>query len=79
MGAISEGFKRIELGFLVLEVAAKGVNRIITGGGRNQIQLQASNGGNLYATNGEADLLLIDGFDPAKDQIAFTTAIVMNS
>jgi hypothetical protein len=50
-------------------VAASGVDRIITGGGRNQIQLQASNGTNLYATNGEADLLLIDGFDAAKDQL----------
>jgi hypothetical protein len=50
-------------------VAASGVDRIITGGGRNQIQLQASNGGNFYASNGEADLLVIEGFDTSKDQL----------
>jgi len=49
--------------------ATTGVDRIITGGGRNQIQLQASNGGNLYASNGEADLLLIEGFDSSKDEL----------
>ena len=55
--------------FSPLGVAASGVDRIITGGGRNQIQLQASNGGNFYASNGEADLLVIEGFDASKDQL----------
>jgi hypothetical protein len=50
-------------------VSGSGVDRIITGGGRNQIQLQASNGGNSYASNGEADLLVIEGFDASKDQL----------
>ena len=55
--------------FSPLGVSASGVDRIITGGGSNQIQLQASNGGNFYASNGEADLLVIEGFDASKDQL----------
>ena len=46
-----------------------GVDRIITGGGRNQIQLQDINGSNLYANSGEADLLVIEGFDSTRDQL----------
>jgi hypothetical protein len=50
-------------------VEASGFDRIITGGGRNQIQLQATIGANFYAINGEVDLLVIEGFDPNSDQL----------
>jgi hypothetical protein len=50
-------------------VSTSGFDQIITGGGRNQIQIYSSNGGNLYASNGEVDLLVIEGFDASKDQL----------
>ena len=50
-------------------VSPSGFDQIITGGGRNQIQIHASNGDNLYASNGEVDLLVIEGFDTSKDQL----------
>jgi hypothetical protein len=55
--------------FAPLGVGTNGVDRIILGGGSNQIQLQASSGGNLYANSKEADFLVVDGFNALTDQL----------
>jgi len=55
--------------FAPLGVGANGVDRIILGGGSNQIQLQASTGGNLYANGRESDFLIIEDLNVANDQL----------
>jgi hypothetical protein len=50
-------------------LGASGVDRIILGGGSNQIQLQAANGGNLYANSKESDFLIVEGFNVLTDQL----------
>ena len=55
--------------FAPLGVGATGLDRIILGGGKNQIQLQAPSGTNLYANNKESDLLVVEDFNVLTDQL----------
>jgi len=52
-----------------LGVGATGVDRIILGGGKNQIQLQASSGANLYTNSKESDFLVVEDFNALTDQL----------
>jgi FK506-binding protein 2 len=55
--------------FAPLGVGTTGVDRIILGGGSNQIQLQVSGGGNLYSNGKESDFLIVDDFNILTDQL----------
>jgi hypothetical protein len=55
--------------FAPLGVGTTGVDRIILGGGSNQIQLQAPGGGNLYANSKDSDFLIVDDFNILADQL----------
>jgi hypothetical protein len=55
--------------FAPLGVGTNGTDRIILGGGSNQIQLQASSGGNLYANSKDSDFLIIEDFNALTDQL----------
>jgi hypothetical protein len=55
--------------FAPLGVGTTGVDFIILGGGSNQIQLQVSSGGNLYANSGESDFLIVEDFNALTDQL----------
>ena len=58
--------------FAPLGVGATGVDRIILGGGKNQIQLQASSGANLYTNSKESDFLVVEDFNALTDQLLLT-------
>jgi len=55
--------------FAPLGVGATGVDRIILGGGKNQIQLQASSGANLYTNSKESDFLVVEDYNTLTDQL----------
>jgi len=55
--------------FAPLGVGTTGVDRIILGGGKNQIQLQASSGANLYTNSKESDFLVVEDFNALADQL----------
>ena len=55
--------------FVPLGVSSTGIDRIILGGGSNQIQLQASSTSNLYANSKESDFLVVEGFNVLTDKL----------
>ena len=55
--------------FAPLGVGTTGADRIIVGGGKNQIQLQASSGTNLYANSKQSDFLVVEDFNALTDQL----------
>ena len=55
--------------FAPLGVSGTGVDRIILGGGSNQIQLQASSFSNLYADIKESDYLIVEDFNLLTDKL----------
>ena len=55
--------------FAPLGVSGTGVDRIILGGGSNQIQLQASSFSNLYAGSKGLDYLIIEDFNILTDKL----------
>ena len=55
--------------FAPLGVGATGLDRIILGGGKNQIQLQGSSGANLYGNSKESDFLVVEDFNTITDQL----------
>jgi hypothetical protein len=55
--------------FAPFGVSGTGVDRIILGGGSNQIQLQASSFRNLYADSNESDYLIVEDFNLLTDKL----------
>ena len=55
--------------FAPFGVSGTGVDRIILGGGSNQIQLQASSFSNLYADSNESDYLIVEDFNVLTDKL----------
>ena len=55
--------------FAPLGVSGTGVDRIILGGGSNQIQIQASSFSNLYGDSKESDYLIVEDFNLSTDKL----------
>jgi hypothetical protein len=55
--------------FAPLGVGATGLDRVILGGGKNQIQLQGPSGANLYGNSKESDFLMVEDFNTMTDQL----------
>ena len=59
--------------FAPFGVSGTGVDRIILGGGSNQIQLQASSLSNLYADSNGSDYLIVEDFNLLTDKLILAT------
>ena len=60
--------------FAPLGVGTTGLDRIFLGGGKNQVQLQASSGANLYSSSKLDDFLAVEGFNASSDQLLLSPA-----